>query len=406
MSNAVCMTKSHSEPTSDMAAPKRTARKRISFLINSMEGGGAERAMANLLTHLLPHLKDYEVELILLDDLPHEQSLPSDLKVVTLNGKGSMLRSARELRRYWARPETRPVVCVSYLARSNVLNVLLSRMSGHGTIISERVHTSSHIAGSRAKALLAWITRKTYPRANHVIAVGEGVADDLNQNFSVPRARMSVIGNPIDGPRLRNLAQEQPCIALPDDYVLGVGRLVPNKNFDLVIRAYAQAQIDPSLVLLGQGPEEQALRSRVAEFGLEDRVIFAGFVKNPYPFMSRARALVSGSRAEGFPNTLIEAMAVGCPVIATDCPSGPATVLASAPACEPPWPDTAYGLLVPMEDANAMSAALRVMCDSDRRTEYARLASKRATDFGHNAVVNAYLNLISTIHAPEDGTVY
>ncbi|PJI92677.1 N-acetylgalactosamine-N,N'-diacetylbacillosaminyl-diphospho-undecaprenol 4-alpha-N-acetylgalactosaminyltransferase [Yoonia maricola] len=373
---------------------------RVSFLINSMEGGGAERAMANLLGHLQPHFINQTVELILLDDMPMQQELPDYLNVVTLDGRGKMGRSLSQLRRHWGSATHRPDVCVSYLARANVVNIWLARRFGHRAVISERVHTSSHLAGSRAGPVLKWITSQSYPRADHVIAVSAGVSDDLSSNYAVPKGKISVIGNPIDAVRLQTLAAEQPTIALPEDYFLGVGRLVPNKNFALTLAALAAVPDAPKLVILGHGPQETALRAQAEQLGIAERVIFAGFLENPYPIMARARALVSASRAEGFPNTLIEAMTLGCPVIATDCPSGPAEVLEMAAATAPPWPATAHGILVPMEHQQAMAAGIKTLCDKSTRDDYATRATQRAAHFGHKAVVAAYTDIFNAVHTP------
>lgn len=372
----------------------RPSARRITFLINSMEGGGAERAMANLLLHLQSHLADDHVELLLLDDVPTEQTLPDNLKVVPLDGRGKLVRSLVQLSRYWASASHRPDVCISFLARANVVNVVLSKRFGHRAIISERVHTSSHISASRAEPVLRWITRNVYPRAEHVVAVSAGVAEDLSANFNVQLSRLSVIGNPIDGTKLRRLAAEPPSIDLPQDYLLGVGRLVANKNFSLTIRALAAEPNAPPLVILGQGPEEAALRALAQDLGISDRVLFAGFVQNPYPVMARARVLVSASRAEGFPNTLIEAMTLGCPVIATDCPSGPADVLGTVAARSAPWPADGSGLLVPVEDTGALSAAIATFCDDAVRQDYAARAAKKAVAYGSDSAIAAYLDLI------------
>ena len=380
--------------TANVAALPQERRGRVCFLINSMEGGGAERARANLLHYLLPSLEDYDVELLLLDDFPLAQTLPEQLPVTTLDGKYSLVRSFFELRRHWNTPSNRPDVCVSFLARSNVLNVWLAKTCGHRAIISERVHTSSHIAASKIAPVLRWITRASYPKAEQVVAVSRGVQQDLTQNYAVPASKISVIGNAIDETRLTQLSTEAPPFPLPDDFLLGMGRLVPNKNFSLVLEAYAAAADAPPLVLLGQGPEEGALRAQAAHLGIADRVHFAGFIENPYPIMARARALVSASRAEGFPNTIIEAITLGCPVIATDCPYGPADVITGPVSSAPPWPETANGILIAMEDRDAMTAAINTLGDTKMRDHYAKRAKERSSDYGHEAVVKAYTDLI------------
>lgn len=382
-------------PLSQMGAD----RGRVTFLINSMEGGGAERAMANLLHYLLPQLAGQDVELVLLDDLPQVQHLPAELRVVTLDGGGGMLRSARALTRHFRGRPTR--VCVSYLARANCLNVWLSALFGHRAIISERVQTSAHLAKARRAWLFRLITRFTYPRAAAVVAVSQGVAADLAENFAVPMERLAVIGNPIDASILARRAQEAPAIALPARYILAVGRLVPNKNFAMLIAAYARTRPEAELVILGEGPERPALMAQIAEAGIADRVHMPGFVANPYPVMARAEYLVSCSNAEGFPNTLIEAMTLGCAVVATDCPSGPAEVLRGSTGSATAAPQTAAdGILLPCEDVAALAAVMKDLESPARRADLAARALARSRDFGVEDIVRRYLNVIQDTARP------
>ena len=366
----------------------------LTFLINSMEGGGAERAMANLLRHLGPHLDKVPVELVLLDDVPIAQKLPSQIPVHRLDGRGDTLRSLRMLTRHWRDPAHRPATCVSYLTRANSLNAWLGRRFGHRAIISERVQTTSHIATSRLAMLKRQVIRATYPRADTVIAVSHGIAADLARNYRVSPGRITVIGNPIDARDLEAKAEQAPAIPLPDRFLLAVGRLVPNKGFDLLLEAYGQLSAPLPLVILGQGPEQDRLQARAQRLGVADRVTLAGYVDNPYPIMRRAHALVAASRAEGFPNTLIEAMCLACPVVATDCPTGPAEVLEATARTAPPWDEQAHGILVPMEDAAALSRALQDISDPARRALFSNRAKKRAEKYGIDTVTDAYLGIL------------
>lgn len=400
------MTSQHGLSGAERPVSAAAPRRRVCFLINSMEGGGAERAVANLISLLLPSLGVEHVELVLLDDFRCEQTLPPGLKVTTLTGRGTTLRSLSDLNRHWSKPAHRPDVCVSFLARANILNVMLACRFGHKAIISERVNTSSHIAASRAEPILARIIRTIYPRADRVVAVSEGVAEDLVTRFGVSRQSIAVIGNPVDADRLATLARDAPAVSLPEDFFVGIGRLVSNKNFGLLLDAYARSGTASSLVVLGQGPELDSLRDQTRRLGIQDRVVFAGFVRNPYPIVARARALVSASRAEGFPNTLIEAISLGCPVIATDCPSGPAEVLGGGPARTGPWPDDAHGLLIPMEDRDAMAEAIRTLGDDAERRHYAGKAAARAKDYGVNTARAAYLDILSEVSEQANGKVF
>lgn len=394
MSNATTYSTSHGTRAT---APSREARHgaKLTFLINSMEGGGAERAMANLLHHLEGHLPADRVDLVLLDDLPVVQELPAWVNVVKLDGRGSMLRSARVLAGYFR--SARPELCVSYLARSNSLNVLFSAINRHRAVISERVQTSSHLSTSRAGALYRYITRRTYPRAHRVIAVSEGVADDLINHFEVPREKTRIIGNPIDAAALNIAAGETPALPLPRRFILAVGRMVVNKNFAMLLEGYARAQPSAELVILGDGPERPALEHMINAFGLAGRVHMPGFVRNPYPIMAQAEALVSCSNAEGFPNTIIEAMSLGTPVIATDCPSGPSMVLRGTALKGAPIETNARdGLLIRMGESEELARALAILEDPRNRDDYGARARSRAQAFGVDAVVRDYLDIIET----------
>jgi N-acetylgalactosamine-N,N'-diacetylbacillosaminyl-diphospho-undecaprenol 4-alpha-N-acetylgalactosaminyltransferase len=365
----------------------------LKFVINSMEGGGAERALANLIHYLEQPLKGCDVELVLLDDRDIKQALPAWIKVKVLDGRGSFVRSTIQLIRYLS--QHRPDVVVSYLARANCLNVFSAFLYGHRAVISERVQTSSHLSTSRARALFEWLTRACYPRADKVVAVSQGVADDLSQNFKVPTDRICVIGNPIDANALRAKARETPAHLLPERFILAVGRMVLNKNFPMLLEGYAKANPAEDLVILGDGPERKALDKLVHDLGLAGRVHMPGFVDNPYPIMAQAHCLVSCSNAEGFPNTIIEAMTLGTPVIATDCPSGPAEVLRGVAVMGRDVTKNARdGILIPTSSPDSLCEALTIMADQEIRKKYAALAQERSQTFGVDNVVHAYLDLI------------
>lgn len=367
---------------------------RLAFLINSFEGGGAERAMSNLLHHMKSALTDYDVHLILLDDQPREQPVPDYVTLHVLDGRFSLARSARQL--FGLLRTLKPDVCVSYLARANCLNVWGSWLFRYRPIISERVQTSSHLSTARNKSLLRALTRWSYPFAEAVIPVSQGVADDLAESFAVQRSKMHIIGNPVDAGKLRERAAEEPAIPLPDTYIVAAGRLVVNKNFPMLIKAYAEANPAADLVILGEGPDRADLEALVEKHGLTGRVHMPGFIRNPYPIMGRASVYVSSSNAEGFPNTLIEAMCLGRPVIATDCPSGPFEVLEGVRGAEKdPLQSARHGMLVPVNDAGVLAKAISAMMDPNTREDYAARAETRARHYRVETVVDAYSRLVA-----------
>ncbi|MDP2808744.1 MAG: glycosyltransferase [Rhodocyclaceae bacterium] len=181
--------------------------------------------------------------------------------------------------------------------------------------------------------------------SRRLVAVSQGVAEDMHARFGIERKQIQVIANPFDFPAIRALAAE-PCPARPTEaYILHVGRFAAQKRHDLLLAAFARANLPHKLVLLT--PPDPKLAALIAQPGLEGRVAIAGFQANPYPWMAGAELLVLCSDHEGLPNVLIEALACGTRVVSTDCPSGPREILAG---------ELARGL-IPCNDAEALARA-------------------------------------------------
>jgi len=193
--------------------------------------------------------------------------------------------------------------------------------------------------------------RRLYGRGP-LIAVSDGVAEDLRRGLALDRPRIERIYNPFDFPAMRALAAE----AAPDrpavPYLIHVGRFTGQKRHDLLLDAFARLDIPHPLVLLAE--REPALSDLIRRRGLDGRVIVAGFKTNPYPWIAGAELLVLCSDHEGLPNVIIEALALDTPVVSTDCPSGPREILGEAcPGC-----------LVPVNDAAALAEAIaRALAD-------------------------------------------
>lgn len=353
-------------------------RKRILFAINSLAGGGAERVLVTLLGGSTPWRERYDIHLALLDDEPRAYDVPDWVAVHQLDARHKLLPSLTQFRSLvgWLAPDA----TLSFLTRANIANGWAMAGRRRPWLISERVNTSAHLGSAHAARAMV---RFVYPRAAHVIAVSEGVVDDLAANFGVARSRMSAIANPVDHRRIAELAAAQPTFTPAGPYIVAAGRLMPNKNFPLLLRAYALAAPQARLVILGEGPERNALEALATSLGIADRVDMPGFMANPFALVARAQAYAMPSNAEGFPNGLVEAMACGVPIVATNCASGPSEILASRSRdAISGGIDVDAGALVPTDDVQAFAAALgRVLTEPHRSVCGAR-SRERSRAYG------------------------
>lgn len=372
------------------AALDKSVKPRVLFLINSLAGGGAERVMCTLLRHSELYRDEFDMTLALLDNEERANTPPAWLEVRQLDCAKSSLKSLVGVRKLIH--ELKPDVTVSFLTRANVVSVLNARGP---CIISERANTSVHFPRTLGGLVSETTVRATYPLAARVIAVSEGVAQALRDDFGVPARRIVAIPNPVDIAAIAALADQPPPFEVGGPFILAVGRLIEPKNFAMLIRAFASSGIDAKLVIAGEGVERAKLQRTAQVCGVSDRVLLPGFLRNPYALMARAHAFVLSSSVEGFPNALVEAMAVGAPVIATNCPSGPSEILAEAPRERVGGLAFAkHGILTPMEDMDAMAAALIALEDTVRRDAYAEKAKARANDFAAAGAAQRYWHVI------------
>jgi N-acetylgalactosamine-N,N'-diacetylbacillosaminyl-diphospho-undecaprenol 4-alpha-N-acetylgalactosaminyltransferase len=370
--------------------------RRILFIINSLEGGGAERVMCLVAAELAEAEKHWSVTLATLDQTCDSYALSERVTRIRLNAGGSLLWSMIALRRQLRLEH--PDIIVSFLTRSNCAAIACSRLAGIPCIVSERVHTTSHFSSDRGGRLKKALIRCLYPYADRIVAVSRGIRDDLVEHYGVAATKVVTIHNPIDAERIRRAALTTPSIDLPHDFIVAVGRLVPNKNFSMLMRSYAAANIGSSLVILGEGAERPRLEALASELGVSDRVHLVGFAANPHAILARAQFYVSPSNAEGFPNAMTEAMCIGLPVVSTDCESGPSEILqggAGAPKVTE-LTKAKFGILVPADNERAMSAALQTMSEPRNRERFAVLARKRAHDFSLDRSLMEYRAVIDT----------
>lgn len=361
---------------------------RLALFISSLRGGGAERVMVNLAKGFVEQGLDVDLVLAKAEG-PYLSQVPSGIRVVDLQAS-RVLASLPGLVRYLKRE--RPAALLSAMDHANIVAIWACKLSRVSCRLVVGVHTTlSRAAGNASTARGRFMPRLVhwfYPWADAVVAVSQGVADDLINITGLPRERVKVIYNPIVTPELLQKAKEtidhpwfgpgQPPV------ILSVGRLTAAKDFPTLIHAFARvrAERQARLMILGEGEERPKLESLVRELGLEDDVSMPGFVDNPYAYMARAAVFVLSSVWEGFGNVLVEAMAVGTPVVSTDCPSGPAEILEGGK----------WGKLVSVKDITSLVTAINDILDEDNMNY--EIFKIRAMDFTLNKIVEQYLEVL------------
>lgn len=336
----------------------------VALFAQSLECGGVERITVNMLQHLASrgHRAD-----ILLRTAAGEflAELPPGVRVVELGR--SPARALLHFVGYLRREQPRNVLSLMY--PQNELALLAKALSGSRvrTLVSVRSMLSGQheIVAFRNPALrrlhTAWVrllVRHCYSSADGIVTVSNGAARDIADLTRLPASRITVIRNPVIHPQLFRKADETPLhpwfSANQPPVILGVGRLHPIKDFATLVEAFAlvRAQRSARLLILGDGPEMCRLRRLAEDRGVAADVDMPGFMANPYPAMRAAAVLALTSRFDALPGVLIEALALGTPIVATDCPSGPAEILRGG----------RYGELVPVgAPQEVASAILRVL---------------------------------------------
>ena len=375
-----------------MPMPIPVARRRVTTFAKNLLGGGAERIAVNLLQGL-PREK-FTQDLVLVSAWgPYLDQLPDDVVLTDLARGGSVSRAIVPLAQHLRRHQ--PDVLISHLAWANVAAVVARTLARTKTkvvlvehndnSVLERTRTRSY----RSKALQK-LKGAVYRRADAIVGVSNGVSRYVEAAFGLPPGSVKTIYNPVISEAL--LARSHEPLTHPwfrpgqPQVLLAAGRLRPQKDFVTLLRAFSRvvSKHPCRLVILGEGEERATLEAEVQNLGLGDRVALPGFVTNPYPYMRAASLFVLSSRWEGLPTVLVEAMACGCPVVATDCPSGPSEILAGGK----------WGTMVEVGDVGALADAILKTLAQPTPTA---VLEARAAAFSYERSIAAYSELLSSL---------
>ncbi len=419
---------SYAAATRAQAAPGGDARPaRLAFFLENLEGGGVQKTTLLIAAELAR--RGHHVDALVCGmHGPLREELPEGVRIVPLEPAFAPLARAWALRadplgigtllgpvllpsvpsstlRYlpalvrFLRDST-PTALFAATPYMNAEAVLAKRLAGveFRLLLTEHNDLSrGHPFGSGIRGRqLSRLCRRTYPEADAIVTVSRGLAEDLSRRTGIPRDRITTVYNPVVTRELADKASQpldHPWFAADSPpVILGVGRLGRAKDFATLIRAFARVQHKRSarLVILGKGKKgkgngpdkrQTELMELARELGVEREVDFPGFVRNPFPYMAHAAVFAVSSLYDGFCNVLVEAMACGCPVVSTDCPSGPAEILENGK----------YGPLVPVGDDAALAEAIWGLLDNPTDPELLRT---RAASFTSEKAVARYEEIL------------
>lgn len=375
-----------------MTSPNTT----VLFVLPHLGGGGAERTFVNLVNHLDRGRFKPVMALFKLRG-PYLPLLKGDVELHDLRSsraRYSFLPLARTIR------SVAPNVMLSTLTHVNVTAMVAQRLSGRQVpvVVRQSTHqTAQAAAGVGGERWREWLIRWSYRRAARVIALSNGVRQDLIARYNLPEEQVVTIYNPIDIDHILRLAAEPvdhpqplreerhgPCLR-----IIAAGRLSREKGVDLLLKALARLRHIPyHLWVLGDGEERRNLQELVGTLEMSDRVSFLGFVQNPYAWMAQADLFALPSRWEGFGHVIAEAMVCGVPVLATRCPAGPEEIIT----------DGVDGRLCEPESVEALARHIEELWGQpEKRAAFASAARQSVQRFHVKRIVEQYEQLLSAV---------
>jgi glycosyltransferase involved in cell wall biosynthesis len=312
--------------------------KKIAIIIADLDLGGGQRVAINLANALA---KNNQVSIVIFQDDEIHYEAPGNLINLNCPQKSNIIgKSLNVLKRAYK---------LRKLIRQKRFDHVYGFMESANfptAMVFKNAALSVHCNPRELSFFESTLLKLTYPRVKNVIAVSEDVANLLQSDYGLKN--VSRIYNPVNVEDI--VAQVQEAYKHPKPYIMALGRFHEVKRYDLLIDAYAKSRMQQEcdLIIVGDGELRTELENQVNALQLHHKVHFAGAQNNPFPYLAGAKFLTLSSRTEAFPMVLIEALALKCPIVATDCPTGPREIVR----------DGENGLLVENENTEAFSEAI------------------------------------------------
>ena len=337
----------------------------LSILIPSFEKGGIERSILRISKEMCN--LGWKIDLLVIDINPDMKNLIDGPEIIYLS-KRNFFRLFRfiiprsiyfNIASFWG--------LIRYLKKEQPNSLMTARNAPLGVlvkfflkirtqiIIREPLNISSMLKDKSVliRSFNFMIKKFVYKYSDKVIAISDGVAQDLIKNFNLSPNKVRVIYNPSADPEIKNLSNENvthPWFQIDIPIIIGIGRLAYQKDFSTLIKAFSilRKEKDCKLIIIGEGSERGKMESLISKENLKDDIELMGFQVNPWKYLSKSNLFVLSSLWEGFGNVIVESMYLGTPVISTDCPSGPREILKNGD----------LGILVPPADPELLSTEI------------------------------------------------
>lgn len=360
-------------------------KKKIMFFLYTLAGGGAERTVINIINNL--DREKFKVVLVLGTNKHNDYTdfLPDDIDIRILNSKRlrfSLIKLIRVIN------QERPDLLFSTLNLNNIALLLAKSLTFRNipTVVREANNRTQSGTVSIINKLMTFLFYNY--SANKVIALSEGVKQDLINNFHIKENKIRVIYNPVEINQINCLCGEDINDFKKKDnerLIVSIGRLVEQKDYPTLLKAFSivSTKVNARLLILGKGPLEKNLKDLCKDLRIDDKVVFLGFKKNPYKYLKISDVFVLSSKWEGFGHVIVEAMATGTPVISTNCNSGPSEIIG----------DNKYGILVPVGDYNTMAKKIvNLLNDKESLRKYSEQGLIRAKSYDAKNITKEYEN--------------
>jgi len=371
--------------------------KKIIFILPNLSGGGAEKVILKLAEFLNSTNKVKADILIFKNKFDYDASSFSG-KIISIFPENKKIKKIffPFIFKLYKNFKNYDILIGGLELFPSYSAVLIGKIQRKKIILMNHTFLSEYIKKkcSKQKCILHKILTIIINRfANKIVSVSIQSMKDLEKKFFLPKKKLTYIYNPIDLKEIKKLSKEP----LEETYksiffkktIISVGRLDYQKGFDLLINAVSLIKnLDFNLAILGQGEDETKLKNLTKKLNLDKKIFFLGFQKNPFKFLKHSIFYVLPSRFEGFPMALIEAMAVGLPVISTNCQSGPAEILKNGE----------YGTLVPVENFEELAEAIKNYLNDDKLLKhFSEKSIQRAKDFDITIIGNKWLDLLKNL---------